>query len=89
MVTPWRIPVRALFLLGEADDIAPASVCVSLIEGVRHKELVTTRRYPSARHGFDIDNAPSVVATGRGTTVGFNPEAAKASWDEILRFIGD
>lgn len=84
---PWRVALPVLFLLGDADDIAPPSLCANVIEGVRSKELVTVRRYPDARHGFDNDDAPEVVATARGTTVGFNAKAARASWEELLRFI--
>lgn len=58
-----------------------------LLDRVDHRDPVIVRRYPNARHGFDIEDSPGLVDTGRGTTVGGNREAAVAAWSEILRFL--
>lgn len=84
---PWSARIPLLFLLGGSDDITPARVCEALVERLPQRALVEVRRYPAARHGFDVEDAPEELGTGRGTTVGHNREAAAASRDEIARFL--
>jgi dienelactone hydrolase len=86
---PWGGAHRFLMLLGDSDDITSPEACQRLIEGVRHRELVILRRYPNARHGFDVEEAPPLIETPRGTTVGYDPVAALAAWSEIVRFLAD
>jgi dienelactone hydrolase len=43
--------------------------------------------YPGARHGFDATGAPPVLDIGNGMTVGYQKEAAEASWDRLLSFL--
>ncbi|HET7746129.1 MAG TPA: dienelactone hydrolase family protein [Vicinamibacteria bacterium] len=85
---PWTVPVPVLFLLGGADDIAPAASCEALVAGLPAGS-VHVRRYEGARHGFDVEGASERVSTGRGTTVGRDARAAAAAWDEITRFLGE
>lgn len=76
-----------LVLLGGADDIAEPSECEHLIRASSVRERIVVRSYPGARHGFDIVDAPSIVDIGNGMTVGYQKEAAEASWREILAFL--
>ena len=86
---PWQARLPVLLLLGASDDIAPARVCEALVARLPQPGLVAVRRYAKARHGFDVEDAPERLSTGRGrgTTVGHNHDAAAASWDEIARFL--
>ena len=42
--------------------------------------------YPGARHDFDFAELPESITSPNGT-VGSNPQAAAAAWDEVLRFL--
>ena len=42
--------------------------------------------YPRARHDFDFAELPESITSPNGT-VGSNPQAAVAAWDEVLRFL--
>lgn len=68
---PLNIAVPVLMLLGDADDIADPMLCDALVNSSPIKRLITVRHYPSARHGFDIEGAPSVLDIGNGMTVGY------------------
>ena len=81
------ISLPILLLLGGADDIADPSECEQLIGASPVKEKVLVRNYPGARHGFDISEAPPVVNIGGGMTIGYQKEAADASWGEIVTFL--
>ena len=80
-------PVPLLMLLGGADDIAEPDRCEELVARSRQGRNVTVHRYPGARHGYDIEGAPPVLEIGNGMTVGFQKEAADATWREILAFL--
>ncbi len=79
--------VPLLVLLGGADDIADPSICEEMIANSSTRTSITVRRYPGARHGFDIADAPPVLNIGNGRTIGFQPAAAAAAWREILAFL--
>jgi dienelactone hydrolase len=81
------IPIPLLMLLGGGDDIAIPSVCEELVDSVPIKQHITVERYPGARHGFDILDAPSVLDEGNGNRIGYQQEAAEASWLAILQFL--
>ncbi len=74
-------------LLGDSDDIADAAICENLADSVAITQQITVHSYPGARHGFDIEAAPSVLDIGSGMTVGYQKEAANDSWTAILRFL--
>jgi dienelactone hydrolase len=80
------IPIPILMLLGGSDDIAIPSVCEELVDSVPIKQHITVEMYPGARHGFDILDAPPVLDEGNGITIGYQREAAEASWLAILQF---
>ena len=84
---PLNIAIPVLMLLGDADDIADPSLCDALVETSPIKDLITVRHYPGARHGFDIQGAPSVLDIGNGMTVGYQKAAADAAWEELVDFI--
>jgi len=84
---PLNVEVPVLMLLGDADDIADPSLCDALVEASSIRDLITVRHYPGARHGFDIQGAPSVLDIGNGMTVGYQEAAADAAWRELVDFI--
>jgi dienelactone hydrolase len=85
--TEMTIDVPVLALLGGADDIADPDVCEEVFEDVSISDQISVLRYPGARHGFDIAGAPAVVDEGNGKTIGYQQEAAEASWQAILEFL--
>ena len=85
---PLTIAVPVLMLLGDADDIADPMLCDALVDSSPIKGLITVRHYPGARHGFDIEGAPSVLDIGNGRTVGYQEAAANSAWKELTAFIG-
>ena len=82
-----RVPL--LMLLGGSDDIALPSVCEGLVAASGANAKIIVERYPGARHGFDITDAPSVLDIGNGMTVGYQKDAAEASWRRILAFLAE
>jgi dienelactone hydrolase len=85
--TTLTIPMPILMLLGGSDDIAIPSVCEELVDSVLIKQHITVENYPGARHGFDVQDAPPMLESGNGRTVGYQKEAAEASWQAILEFL--
>jgi dienelactone hydrolase len=81
---PWSSPgVAALMLLGAIDQVALPALCDPVAKGVPASTLRTIV-YPDARHGFDMRNLPERTEFGR---LGYNPEAARASWTTVLDFL--
>ena len=85
--TTLTISMPILMLLGGSDDIADPSICENLVDSAAIKQQITVESYPGARHGFDIADAPPVLDIGNGMTVGYQKEAAEASWLAILQFL--
>lgn len=83
-----NIPMPVLLLLGGSDDIADPTVCEGLVASATTAKQITINNYPGARHGFDIEDAPPILDIGGGMTVGYQKEAAEASWVSILKFLG-
>lgn len=81
------ISAPVLMLLGGADDIAEPSVCKALVERSPIQASISTHIYPGARHGFDIVDAPPMLAINDSMSVGYHKDAAEAAWLEILSFL--
>jgi dienelactone hydrolase len=81
---PWSsAAVTTLMLMGAIDEVAIPALCDRVIKGVPTDNLRTIV-YPNARHGFDMRSLPERTEFGR---LGYNPEAAKASWTAALEFL--
>ena len=81
------VSMPVLMLLGGSDDIADPTTCEDLVRSAAIRKQVTVDNYLGARHGFDIEDAPPVLDIGNGMTVGYQKEAAEASWVAILQFL--
>lgn len=81
------ISMPVLVLLGGSDDIADPTICEKLVASAAIEQQITVNNYPGARHGFDIEDAPPMLDIGNGMTIGYQKEAADASWVSILRFL--
>lgn len=79
--------VPLLMLLGDADDIASADVCETFAKSSTKMTNLTYFRFPDARHGFDIEDAPPVLVEDSGKTIGYNKNAADSTWQEIFNFL--
>jgi dienelactone hydrolase len=83
---PWSAQgVTALMLLGAIDDVTLPAVCDSVTNRVS-PQRVRSILYPNARHGFDVRGLPERAEYPFGT-IGYNAEAAKASWAAALGFL--
>ena len=83
---PWSAAgISALMLLGAVDDVALPALCDTVVKGAPPNSLRTIV-YPDARHAFDFPNLPERVEQPFGT-IGYNAEAARASWATVLDFL--
>ena len=86
-VAPWSHNLPVYLFVGDADDITPAETCRSFVESLDSDLPVVITSYPDARHGFDLNEAPPMISTGRGTTVGYNRTAANSMWRNIREIL--
>ena len=81
---PWSSTgVSALMLMGAIDEVARPALCDAVIKGAPPNSL-RTALYPNARHAFDVRSLPERGEFGR---IGYNAEAAQASWTAVLDFL--
>jgi dienelactone hydrolase len=85
------LPVAPLLILiGALDDWTPPGPCIEL---GKWTPKVMVRVYPESYHGFDDPSTRMRVRTdvptarGVGVTVGSNPAARKAAYEEMLQFL--
>jgi dienelactone hydrolase len=83
---PWSAAdVFALMLMGAIDDVARPALCEAVVKGAPSNTLRSIL-YPNARHAFDVRSLPERAEYPFGT-IGYNGEAAKASWATVLDFL--
>jgi dienelactone hydrolase len=83
---PWSAAgISALMLMGAIDDVARPALCEAVVKGAPPNTLRSIV-YPDARHAFDVHTLPERAEFPFGT-VGYNTEAAKASWTTVLDFL--
>jgi dienelactone hydrolase len=81
---PWSFSgVIALMLMGAIDDVALPVLCDPVIKGAPPNSLRTVL-YSNARHAFDSRGLSERAQFGR---IGYNAEAAQASWTTVLAFL--
>ena len=81
---PWSSPeISALMLMGASDEVARPALCDAVIKAAPANSLRTIL-YPNARHSFDVRSLPESAQLG---AVGYNQEAAQASWTTVLDFL--
>jgi dienelactone hydrolase len=81
---PWSSAgVSALMLMGAIDEVARPALCDPVIKGAPPDSLRTVL-YPNARHAFDVRSLPERAEFGR---IGYNADAAQASWTTVLEFL--
>jgi dienelactone hydrolase len=81
---PWSsIRVSVLMLMGAMDEVALPALCDQAMKGAPPNSLHAVL-YPNARHGFDMRSLPERAEFGR---LGYNADAAKASWSTVLAFL--
>ena len=83
---PWKVRIRVLMMFGSEDVVAPAKPCQQVTTASGMNDSVRIVMYPDAYHGFDNSKLPAKT-TYRFGTIGFNPEAARASREEIGKFL--
>ena len=72
-------------LMGASDDVARPAVCDPVVEGAPPNTLRAVS-YPNALHAFDMRGLPERTKYPFGT-IGYNAEAANASWATVLDFL--
>jgi dienelactone hydrolase len=81
---PWSsTSVAVLMLMGAMDEVALPALCDRAIKGAPPNSLHAVL-YPNARHAFDVGGLPERAEFGR---LGYNAEAAKASWTAVIDFL--
>jgi dienelactone hydrolase len=82
----WPAPgVPTLMLMGEIDDVARPALCDAVAKQAPPGGLRAVV-YPNARHAFDVRSLPERAEYPFGT-IGYNAEAATASWAAVLKFL--
>ena len=83
---PWSAAgISVLLLMGTIDDVARPALCDTVVKGAPPNN-VRTILYPNARHAFDVRSLPARDEQPFGT-IGYNAEAATASWASLLDFL--
>jgi dienelactone hydrolase len=83
---PWSgASASVLMLLGGKDDVALPELCDPVMQGAPANS-VRVIVYRNAHHGFDARSRPEPVRYPFGT-VGYDAEAAAASWAATLEFL--
>jgi len=83
---PWSVAgVSALIHLGAIDEVAPPALCDGVVKGAAQNALRAVT-YPNARHAFDLRSLPERAQYQFGT-IGYNAEAAQASWATTIGFL--
>jgi dienelactone hydrolase len=81
---PWSsTSVSVLMLMGARDEVALPALCDRAVRGAPPGSFRMVL-YPGAHHGFDIRSLPERAEFGR---LGYQAEAAKASWTAVLEFL--
>jgi dienelactone hydrolase len=83
---PWAVTtVSAMVHLGAIDEVAPPALCDGIIKRAPPDRLRAIT-YPNARHAFDLRSLPERTQYQFGT-IGYNAEAAQASWATTVAFL--
>jgi dienelactone hydrolase len=83
---PWSATgISALMLMGAIDDVARPALCDTVVKEAPLNRIRTIV-YPNARHSFDMRSLPDRAEYPFGT-LGYNAEAATASWVTVLDFL--
>ena len=72
-------------LMGASDDVARPALCDTVVKGAPPNALRSIL-YPDALHAFDVRSLPERAKYPFGT-LGYNADAAKASWVTVLDFL--
>jgi dienelactone hydrolase len=83
---PWTIPIPVLMLLGGSDEMTPANLCEEVVKRTAAPAAVKVVVYPDALHAFDVAELPARMRRGLAT-IGHQPQATAAAWEEIWRFL--
>jgi dienelactone hydrolase len=83
---PWSASdIAALMLMGTDDEVARPALCDTVARNAPPNG-VRTIIYPNARHAFDVRSLPARAELPFGT-IGYNADAADASWATVLDFL--
>ncbi|HXA26457.1 MAG TPA: dienelactone hydrolase family protein [Acetobacteraceae bacterium] len=83
---PWTTTgISALMLMGAIDDVARPALCDTVVKRAP-PNTIRTVLYPNSRHSFDMRSLPERAEYPFGT-MGYNAEAANASWATALDFL--
>ena len=83
---PFTATVPVLMLLGGEDGMTPSRLCEDVAQRSVPPGTVSTVVYPGALHAFDVPELPAKMRYGLAT-IGYQPQAAAAAWDELYRFL--
>jgi len=96
--SPYKPAAPMLILMGASDDWASPADCEALAHKLEGSDVaLTLKLYPDSYHEFDAPGLPVHVRMdipgagkpGQGVTVGGNPEARDAAYQDMLKFLKD
>ena len=85
-VAPWNEKTPMLILAGAKDNVAPYRQCEGIVQRAPEPAVVKVISYEGAHHAFDVEELPAETQYQWGT-LGYHPEAAAKSWEEVERFL--
>jgi dienelactone hydrolase len=85
-VPPWSNRIPTLVLRAGSDNVALPQWCASALGTGSGTANVKIIDYPGAQHMFGVSEVPPKMETEYGT-IGYNPQAAAAAWEEVKQFL--
>jgi dienelactone hydrolase len=85
-VKPWKVSTPVLILYAGDDDVAPGKPCRAAVAKNANPGATKSVAYPGVQHGFDVSELPPKMRYPFGT-IGHDPKAAAAAWEEVVNFL--
>jgi dienelactone hydrolase len=82
----WNVQTPLLMLIAGADTVMSRKACEAAAKRSAYSDAVKVVVYEGAMQGFDVEELPAKMSSPFGT-LGHDPAAATAAWQEIMRFL--
>lgn len=82
----WDSEIPVLVLGGGIDLVCPIRKCNAIFDRLGQPDKLTVRVFDGARHGFDVPELKDATITEYGI-MAYDETAAKAAWNEVVKFL--